>query len=158
MNQEPNNTTVIQWQADEFSYHEKNTSWYLIFWLIFGILIGFSLFIKNILMIILFSIFAIILYFYSKREPRMLTYEISALGVKVGESFYPYEKMDSFWILYHPPVIKELFIKNKKSLTPYLKIQLAEEDPNAIRQKLIKYLEEELYEENLIELLARILK
>jgi len=153
-----NNTAIIQWQAEEFSYHEKSAIWYLIFWLIFGILIGFSIFIKNIFMALLFSIFAIILFFYSKREPRIFTYEINALGIKIGENFYPYEKIDSFWILYYPPVIKELIIKNKKIFAPYLKIPLADENPNIIRQELIKYLKEELYEENLIEILARLIK
>ncbi len=153
------NIERIEWQAPEFLYYEKNSKWYFCFWIFFALILTiFILFYRSLMAIILFAIFSIVLYFYSRQKPKIINYSIGPTGIKINDILYPYERIESFWILYFPPTVKEIVLKMKKSFMTYLKIQLENENPVVIRNILLKYIPEELYEEGLIDIIARILK
>ena len=141
----------ISWKAPEYVYIKKPADWY---WLVGIIAAGFfilALAMKNFLFAALLVIAAFIVMLYGTKKPRIVSFEISSRGVKIGKKLFPYEYLKSFWIQYDPPLKKELSLESKKSFMPYVILHLAELDPNIIRNYLIKLLPEKKHEESLIE-------
>ena len=110
----------------------------------------------------LFGIFIIISSFtillYAIRKPRDIKVTLSGRGIEVDNNLYTYDSIDSFWIFYEPPEIKELSLKSKKTFSIYQKIPIGDADPNKIRNFLLKLLKEEHQEESLTDTIMRFLK
>lgn len=145
----------IQWAAPEFEKQLKTTAWFLTvgIFALFFFTIAFlmeSLIFAVLIVIAIFTVFV-----YAVKEPPIITFKINGEGIMIGEKLYPYEDIDSFWIFYTPPSPKELSVKSKKTLSLMIKIPLAEQDPIAIRQALIKFIPEEKQEESLADIIAR---
>ncbi len=149
--------TKISWQAPEYEYYPKNKNWLVIACIIAGLLFAFGIYFKNYLFSLLvgLSFFAVTVYAF--RKPEEINISITSQGIKIKNTLYKYENLSSFWIFYDPPV-KELSLRSKKLAMPYIKIQLANEDPNKIRKTLINYLPEKKHKESNIENIARQLK
>ena len=79
-------------------------------------------------------------------------------GLKIDENIYAFDHLKSFWIFYDPPEIKFLSIESKKIFMPRIIIPIADENPNKIREFLLKYLPEIEQRESLIDILARRLR
>ena len=96
----------------------------------------------------------------------MINFSLTDRGIIVhnpssekGGKMYPWSELDSFWIFYNPPVRRELSVKSKKTLMPYIKIQLAENlDPEKIKEVVAKFIPEEEQQESLIDNLAHLAK
>jgi len=92
---------------------------------------------------------------YTLKKPREVRISITPRGVNTGYTLYEFDNLKSFWIFYDPPEVKELSLRSKKILMPYVKIPLGDKNPVKIREMLIQYLPEKKQEESLIESLAR---
>ncbi len=148
------NPQKFEWKEFEHNTPKKSTDW---FWYIGSgalIVVIVSIFLKNFL----FAVFAIVAVFVIfalyTQTPQETDFKIDAKGIKIGKTFYKYKEIDSFWINYNPPHKKELILELDKRLHPHVKIPIGNQDPNEIRDFLSKILEEEEYEESLIETIA----
>ncbi|MDO8435606.1 MAG: hypothetical protein Q7S89_02910 [bacterium] len=81
-------------------------------------------------------------------------------GIQVAGSFYPYDRLVSFWIVYEPDGIQAIFCTPKRNLSAHITIPLGDQDPIVVRKLLLKHLEEDLDREYapLSEQIARLLK
>ena len=70
--------------------------------------------------------------------------QIGDNGLVINGKLYLYQDLDTFSIIYQPPVVKVLYIETRNILTPRLRIALDEQDPLGIRQHLKQYLREDL--------------
>jgi hypothetical protein len=166
--------TLIEWKFPEFIKPKRTKAWY--FW---AILIGGGLFIWaiitfNLLFALIILMSAIILLLHGKREPQELEFKITEDGFViasldwkerrgnpvVNERFYLYKKIKSFYIIYEPPQVKNLYFQFKSGLRPRLSIPLENQSPLKVRKILLKYLEEDLEKDSepFSEQLGRILK
>lgn len=148
----------IEWRAPEFIAHEHTQRWYLA-WLLGALAaITVAVIFKNFLFALFILLAAIALLLQSQRNPRVITYAITARGVLVGERLYKFEDLESFWVMYEPPHTKELLIASKLWLSPQFSMPIHDANPVRIREILIQFLPEKEQKPSLIDWLIRILK
>ena len=150
--------THLKWTAPEFEYYNKNKQWFIITGVIAGILFLIAIFTKNFLFGLLIGMSYFLVMTYSTKEPKDIQISITPKGIMIENALYEFENLRSFWIFYNPPVIRELSLRSKKTIMPYIKISLGEENPVNIRRALIKYLPEKKHKESTIDNLARNLR
>ena len=109
----------------------------------------------SILTAITFFTLALVTLMHFWREAVHHQYEIHPHGILVGEKFYHYHDLDSFWIHYHPEGYHELSLCTGELLNHYVKIPLKGQDPFQVRDALMMYLPEERHEEGLEDWLRR---
>jgi hypothetical protein len=149
---------LLQWQAPEFVYYEKDTKWFVYGGLVVILLIAASALLQQWLMIVVILALAAVVYQHARREPRTLDYQITLLGLKLGERFHPYNELKTFWIIYNPPV-SVLYVESTRRLIPLLQIQLGELDPLRVKQALQGHLpEQEKRTEDWLDSFARIIR
>lgn len=150
---------TISWQSKE----TKNTGKLKPLWLIIFIAAGLGLLVfgfiqKNFIFIILTILLIFVIYQFSRPREKSDHFRINEQGVSINRTFYPYDFLKSFWIFYEPGVRKELSIESKKTIMPYIKMPLTDQDPNQIRNILLQYLPEVQQEDSLIDIIAHRLK
>lgn len=143
---------TFEWQAPEFEKKEKNKSWFIIPAIITIIIGIIAIATENILFLILILLGFFTFYIYAKKEPRTINFKINEKGVEIDNKLHHFESLKSFWVFYDPPMEKELSFRSKKITFPYLRIPLAEQNPNEIRKYLLKFLPEKRHKESLIDI------
>jgi len=152
--------TLHHWDTPEFIPLPRGKRWYTIAGLIFSGLLIIAIFSGNWTMAIAITLLAVVFFAFEKRQPKHVTVEISSMGLWYKDKFYPYHHLNSFWIVYHPPYVNSLYLKiRKKRGFKLLKIELYHEDPNLIRELLIKEIPEiEGATEPMTDILSRLLR
>ena len=145
----------IEWIAPEFEQYEKSKSWFITTGLIAGALFLLAIFTKNLLFALMIALVYFVISTYASKNPREIKLAITPKGIKIEKTLYDFENLRSFWLFYDPPEVKELSIRSKKTIMPYIKIPLGEQDPVEVRQMLIKYLPERKHKESLVDNLVR---
>ncbi|MBI1957130.1 MAG: hypothetical protein HYS44_01590 [Candidatus Niyogibacteria bacterium] len=150
-------TPLVSWSAPEYDYIPKSREWYWAVGILAMALVIVSALIHNFLFGILVVLAGFTVALYGARRPKIVRFTISARGVEIGEKLHSYESLESFWIRYDPPRVKELDIVSKKLTSPRITIPLGDADPNAIRAILAKTLKESETEESFAESIGRLL-
>jgi hypothetical protein len=148
----PTQLQSFEWEAPEFEKKDKTNSWFIlpaIATIVLGI-IAFAT--DNILFLILILLGFFTFYIYAKKEPRIISFKINEKGIEIDGKLHQFESLRSFWIFYNPPTEKEISIRSRKTSSPYIKIPLAEQNPNEIRKYLLKFLPEKRHKESLIDI------
>lgn len=146
---------IFRWEAKEFEKITKTKEW---FWA--GAILGAALLIvaiiqKNFLFAIVVFLAGFLVYIYSLKEPKKISFAITNRGVVIGKRLYEYDNLKSFWIFYEPPRIKELSVESKKHFVPRIAMPLDDADPVKLREALIRFLPEVKQEEDLSDIIAR---
>jgi hypothetical protein len=145
----------IQWTAPEFTKYQKNKSWLLAPGVFLGLVFLWAVITDNFIFAIVVALSYFLIVVYAFKEPNNIKVLINTKGIKIDQIFYPYENLKSFWLFYDPPRVKELSIRSKKNMMPYIKIPIEKTNPVKIRRVLIKYIPEKKQEESVIENLAK---
>lgn len=136
-----------RWTIQEYDQHQRGVLWYIFMTSAGLILVAYGLISSNFLFSLIIILSAIIIFLQSHQAPQQILFQITELGVIIGNKFYSYGELDNFYIIYNPPEIKTLFIETKSALRPMLRIPLLDENPIEVRQDLRKYLDEDLEKE-----------
>lgn len=145
----------IEWTAPEFTKYKKEKSWFISLGIIILALIVIAIILKNFLLVIGLILAAFVIYIYAQKEPRKIQFSISGKGIRADQNIYKFEDLKSFWIFYNPPEIKELSLRSKKMLMPYIRIPLEDQNPVEMRKLLLKFLPERRHKESIIDTWAR---
>ncbi len=151
---------AFSWIAPEYLQHPKTVKW----WVIAGIILLLAMiaeaFSGNWTMLVATIVFAgVYTYVHTFRPPRHTKINISELGIKIGHRKIPYEALESFWIIYDPPLTKSLYFRQKNQLISDLVIELEDQDPLEIRAFLEKFLVEVTgVQQQFTDVLLRLLK
>ncbi len=122
------------------------------------LIVAYAIFTDSPIMAITFILIGMTGYLLFNRPAEPTEYMITEKGVLVGREFYEYKSVTSFWIIEgHPQFPKHLILDIAGALTPRLHIPLEGNDSETMRRVLRKYVLEEEYEPNLIDILERIL-
>ncbi len=150
----------IEWSFSEFHKHERGLGWYIVSFLIIGALLIYSFFTLNYLFALILILFAFIVTMHHYQEPHVVRTEITDRGIVVGKNFYPYDGIDSFWIIYEPPFSKKLFMRKKNAVQSRIILPLEDNDPLKIREILSQFLPEETenIEDSLSDALGKLFK
>jgi len=144
----------ISWSAMEYEHDRKSNEWYWSLGVITLALATAALLLKNILFASFIVLAGFTIALYGVKKPGVVKFSANGRGIKIGDRFYPYEFLKSFWIRYEPPQKKELEIISKKIFMPRLTLPLGDADPNEVRAILNRVLKEEEVKESLSEIIA----
>ncbi len=163
----------INWTVPEYHQPQRNQAWYIIFGLIIVLLLAYSFFgishwhpiwlgaKANFLFAIIIIISAIVVIINDQRTPVQIKTQLGPEGVKIGQSFYDYDLLKNFSVVYKPKEsTKNLYFEFKNSMRQRLSLPLRSLDALTVRNFLVKYLDEDLERTQipLSEQLTRMLK
>lgn len=151
---------LLSWEVPEFEQYARGHWWYITAISIAAASVIYALYTKNFLFAFIIIILAVIIFLHHTSEPLNLRVAITELGILVNNKFYRFRDITSFWIIYEPPLTKNLYFQIDVSLQPPLSISLDKVDPLEVRRILLQHLAEDLEkkEEPLSDLLWRLLK
>ncbi len=159
MTKNEKNPYLINWEVKKFENFERHQWWMVSVFLIFLALLTYSLLSDNFLLSILIIIAGLLIYLFEKKKPETFRFAICKTGIIAHDHFYEFTEIKSFWIFYEPGIVgrKELSLKLNNRLMPYAQIPLGKENPNKIRNILLKYIPEDKHNESILDYLENII-
>ncbi len=138
---------IYQWTLKEYVQHERNRRWYFVMGILGVALVAYSIISANYLFALIIILFGIVLYLHDVQEPLEVPFAITETGVILGRKYYRYSELSSFWMIYNPPEVKNLYFSLNNVVRHRLQIPLLDYDPRPIREVLNQYLVEDLEQE-----------
>lgn len=136
---------LMNWESREFIQYDRNPAWILVVYILASLILIYAIWTMNFLFAVLVVLFTIVIVIYTQRKPNILKVAVMKKGFKINDTLYTYEDdLENFWVLYNPPDLKVLNFKRRQSLLPALVIQLEDQNPLKIREMLLKFLPEDL--------------
>lgn len=150
----------MRWEVYEYPKYERGRLWYLLMAMVGGGLLIYSLISGNFLFALILVMFALVLYMSAANEPAKVHFVVAEDGVGLGNAFYPYKEMRSFWFVYDPPEVSNLYIDFRSGIHPRLIVDLEAQNPNEVREVLSQFIREDFSREDepLSDILGRVLK
>lgn len=156
----------ISWTAPEFEYEPKDVSWYWLSLIISIILLGVAIWQKNFLFAIFIVIAWLIVINMARRLPSFWEFKIDEGGILIhlaqkpdeSNKFYAWQDIEGFDIHGGINDYKELVIRLKSKLSPFIKINFQNEKENEIAAFCSKFIPRQEYEESAADHLARLIK
>lgn len=151
---------LFEFEFDSYAKYERGKRWYIIASVIVIFMVVYALSTQNLLFAFLVVLIAFIIFLHSIREPKKQSCFITDSGVHIDERYYPFNAFESFWIVYKPPEIKNLYLEKEGILGSHISVPLGDTDPIEVRRYLRRVVMEDLEqnEEPLIDAIAKILK
>lgn len=157
--------SAIAWQAPEFEYQPKDVSWYWLSLIVGIILIALAVWQKNFLFMVFVVIAWLVITVMANRFPTVWEFKIDEEGISIvlpneksGGKFYPYTEIEGFNIHSGGEDYKELVLKTKSKLSPYLKINIHGADEEKIKDFLLKFLPKEEYNQSLADSFSKLIR
>lgn len=152
--------TLLKWETLDFMPTPRGKLWYIVAGIVMGGLILYAFLSGSLTMAIAFIVVSVLFLIVEKRKPREVEVEITDMGVRYNGRFYPYNHINAFWIVYHPPYIRVLYLRLSNGRNfKYVKIELNHQNPKEVRDLLLQELPEiEGAQELPTDLIARILR
>ncbi len=151
---------LAEWTVPEYLKYRRSLVWYIVAGGVAGALLLHALFTANFLFIIIILLVVTIVYLHERQTPADIEFLILEGGVALGERFYPYKELTSFWIIYEPPETKFLYFGVNHFFRKELPIHLEKQNPLIVRRLLLTYLDEDIEKEEVEheEILARLFR
>jgi hypothetical protein len=142
---------LIQWEALEYEQKDRSVDWYWGVSLTTLALIGIALVGDNPLFAIFIIIAAMMTFYFSQRDPHILTITLYDDHICVDNRVFLFSSFASFWVRKQLPQHDTqsskptiLVLKNKQPFTPILTIPVSDNiDPQELRAFFLDVLEEE---------------
>jgi len=148
----------IEWSAPEFEKQPKDPAWFLAGGFLAIILLIIAVFTKNFLFVVVIILASFSLFIWAQKQPKKIRFKITDKGIIIDKILYNYENLNSFWIFYEPPKVKHISVESKKFLMPKIIIPLAAQNPDKIRNLLLKHMPEKEHHESAIDVLGKYLR
>ena len=143
----------MKWEVLEHSYTEKTNDWYASVIIIAGALVIVEFMMRNFLLIALTIIGTVTFILAAARRPEMITVETKRSGIRVDNTFYPYQSLDGFAIIDYTPEPR-LLLESNRRLMPLIVVHLPDDlDPEDLHEELSQYIPEKELHESLPHLL-----
>lgn len=152
-----NHPAYLKWSVPEYRPPQRGRSWYLAAGAFVLVCLFFSFFAfegwrpvflglrSNFLFALIIIIASAVTLIHENQEPLMVKVELGPEGIQVGETFYDYDIIKHFAVIYKPKQsIKNLYLEFKNSFRPRLSLPLRSLDALAVRNFLAQYLDEDL--------------
>ena len=147
----------IHWRAPEFRSVEKSFLWYAGIAIVGAVLFIIALVQGNFFFAVFIALAGTLLTVFSKREPSTIEFSVTEEGISIGSDYlYEYGDLEGFMIQEYENNEHELILKRKTAMNPFLRIPLSAKLAPKVRDMLISHIEEQEYEDSLIDSLARI--
>lgn len=133
---------LLAWRAPEYHQYEKSALWFIIAGLAAAVLIFYGIKTDGWTFSIAVAVFAAVYYLMHREQPPVVDVKISEVGVKVGHHIFPYSHLKYFWIIYDPPFVKRLYLREASRFHPEVFVSLEDTDPAQVRHALSHHTEE----------------
>ena len=142
---------TLEWQAFEYNYNEKNSDWFWMVGIVGGVAMILAILFKNFLfgIVILLSTFTVLM--YGARKPELVTFAITAKGIRIKNNLYSFKSLLGFAIKEDDNFAK-LMIHSDRIFLPHIILPLDGVDPELFRERLSLFLDEEHFEETLVDI------
>jgi len=161
----PRESAYIEWQAPEFEYYRKDVSWYWLSLIVSIILLALAVWQKNFLFAVFVIIAWLVIVYSANRLPNVWSFKIDEKGIEISlpktkdnQKFYPYSEIEGFDIHPASDQYKELVLKVKSRLSPYLKVNITANDEEKIKNFLLKYISKEEYNSSLADSFSKLIR
>ncbi|HEX4799484.1 MAG TPA: hypothetical protein VFV22_03080 [Candidatus Paceibacterota bacterium] len=142
----------VCWEAPEHQHVVRTADWYWIVGIFGSALAVASIIFGNVLFGIIIILAVTVLIFHGNKPPRIIFFEVSVRGVRMGDHLYPYPSIESFYIDEDSPYGPQLLIKPNKMFSQLLILPL----PEGCIDDVDTLLSERIPEEHLREPLSHI--
>lgn len=140
---------LANWTYPEYIERKRSKRWYAIALTVVLALIIFSILTSNYLFIIIVAAFVFIYGMQYRRHPVDLEFIIYEDGISPDpNTFYEWQVIKNFWIIYEPPEVKKLYLSFKSSFRPGMHVSLENQNPLNIRKIMLEYIPEDTEKEN----------
>ncbi len=116
----------VYWEAPEHNHIEKSHDWYWILGIIAIAGSVASMIFSNVLFGIVILLGAMAMIVTSHRKPRIIPFEVSVRGIRIGNTLYPYSTLQSFYLDEENIQGPQLIVKSKKLFVPLLILPIPE--------------------------------
>lgn len=152
----------ISWSAPEYDHHDHTADWYWAIGIVSVSLAIAFVIVGNALLSIIILLGMGTLLHYAKHPPKTTEYEFSKKGVRAGKTLYPWDTLDSFWILdghttRGKTCAPRLLLVSKKTFMPHIVILLDDTVIEEVHQSLTHMLHEEPQMEPIHDRLLRVI-
>ena len=149
---------LYSWDSPDFKVNKKSSIWYLIFGLVVGLLSIYAFFSDKWFLLAVVLMAGVLILLMLKIKPKVFSHQLTDLGLTVGDSFYNYNRLKSFWIVNNLDN-KTLYVLPNSRFGFALALQLGEADVEKVREILSVVLDEEAdREEDVLDKIIRMLK
>lgn len=150
---------IISWVAPEYIQYHKEPRWYYAAGIIIFITLVISFLTDNwTFALSIITLAAVYQYLHMYHPPRDIAIVITDMGIHVGQIFFPYSHIQSFWIIYNRG-IRTLNLRVTNRFYADLTIQLNDQNPVKVREYLVgQIVELEGKNESLGDVILRLLK
>lgn len=109
------NMQPLSWQASEYIHHEKAGGWYAALFGLAAVLVAIDLFlIKSVTFSILIVVMAFAVAVIARRPPRVMTYLLSPLGIRINDRTFNLHEFRAFGIVQEQAMYSIRLIPNKR--------------------------------------------
>ncbi len=136
----------LSWDAQEFRHYEKNTAWYITLIVIAALMVGFEVIQKDLFGALSIAIITIFVIFFARIRPRVVHIHLTNRGIRMGEDHIPHTAARHFWVVDNEQH-KTLNVETNAYLNHLVIIQIADQDPDTIREILRQHIPEAPQEE-----------
>ena len=130
---------ALEWSGFEYEPRAYSQRWFITLGGIALALVLFGIVAKSWFFITFVVLAFFVILMYAKRAPRELTFSISSSGVGVGNQFYQFSQLKSFYII-ESREFPELSLETSKHLQPFIRIPLEEVAGKDIKELLGRFL------------------
>lgn len=138
---------VYEWELQEYEQPERSARWYWIMGLVGAALFVYAVVSADYLFGLFVALLAIIIFLRTTQAPAAVPFAITTTGVVLGKKYFRFSELSKFWIIYNPPVTKNLYFSTQSWMKHRLIVPLYDFDPMPVREFLGQYLVEDLEQE-----------
>ncbi len=144
----PNGTGLarkpIAWEAHEYVHVEKSPDWYWALGLLAIAGATGALLMENVLFAVFIIIASFVVALASSRQPNVLRFSVTQRGVRIDDTLYPYNTLDSFSIDEQTSDdTPKLILKQHGYFSHIIIIPIVDVDPDDIHDFLTAFLRED---------------
>jgi len=127
----------------EFERHHHPWWWYAIAGGVLLVGVIYAVITANALFAVIIVLYAIITVYHEIQEPQMGSFGIMDTGIAVHGKFYPYSRINRFWVAYEAGDARAIYFDVTGGWTPRVKVPLNGEDAEEVRATLSQFVAED---------------
>lgn len=131
--------TLLSWKASSRPYVKRNRSYYTYATVIVALIVLISLLAQWFLLVGAVLALLFLIYVINFVPPDEIEYKISTQGVTIGDHFYHWQELNSFWFI-NKDGFRLLYIATQIRFPAVLIIVLGEESEEEVKKTVAKFL------------------
>jgi len=117
----------FSWEAPERIFVPKKPDWFVTIWIIAITIMVLAIILNNLIFAVLVFVATLALTLNAKREPKIISIQITERGVRRDNLFYPWSSFVSFWIE-EDDMIPKLLLESNRRFLPHTVLLIDEDE------------------------------